>query len=368
MKKFFSKKDKSADEYDPNREALFGGRAQSPAPSYKTNDPYAQQPGHQQGYNNYQPAGPSGYAAQQQRPQNNQRAPTNDDPNRNALFDGMRTGTPQGGMNYPQYGNAGSGQPGYGGYQQQRQSAVNDYVAYGGRRDEEQEEDEDVEAVKQEMRFTKQESLSSTRNAVRMAAEAEETGRNTLARLGAQSDRISNVERSLDIAANASHRAEEKARELKTLNRSMFAVHVAKPWGRAKRQEEEELRITERHEAERNEREANRKYAYDSQRRVDAALSGQGQGKTTWAERKQASLAERSKYQFEADEQDDEVEKEIDSNLDTLSGVASRLRGLAVATNEEITMQNAKLDRIGDKGDNLDTRMHLNTERLKRIR
>jgi hypothetical protein len=37
------------------------------------------------------------------------------------------------------------------------------------------------------MRFTKQESLSSTRNALRIAREAEETATNTMLRLGDQS-------------------------------------------------------------------------------------------------------------------------------------------------------------------------------------
>ena len=37
------------------------------------------------------------------------------------------------------------------------------------------------------MRFTKQESLSATRNALRMAREAEETATNSMMRLGDQS-------------------------------------------------------------------------------------------------------------------------------------------------------------------------------------
>ena len=49
------------------------------------------------------------------------------------------------------------------------------------------EEDEDVEGIKQQLRFTKQESVNSTRNALRLAREAEETARNTLGKLGDQS-------------------------------------------------------------------------------------------------------------------------------------------------------------------------------------
>ena len=51
----------------------------------------------------------------------------------------------------------------------------------------EEENEEDVEGIKQQMRTTKQESLASTRNALRLAREAEETARNTVTRLGSQS-------------------------------------------------------------------------------------------------------------------------------------------------------------------------------------
>jgi len=50
-----------------------------------------------------------------------------------------------------------------------------------------EENDEDVEGIKQQTRFVKQESVNSTRNALRMAREAEETARGTLGRLGDQS-------------------------------------------------------------------------------------------------------------------------------------------------------------------------------------
>jgi hypothetical protein len=50
-----------------------------------------------------------------------------------------------------------------------------------------EEREEDVEGIKQQTRFVKQESVNSTRNALRMAREAEETARNTINRLGTQS-------------------------------------------------------------------------------------------------------------------------------------------------------------------------------------
>ena len=54
-------------------------------------------------------------------------------------------------------------------------------------RTEQEEEDDETEGIKQQMRFGKQEGLASTRNAVRIAQEAEETARVTLDKLGEQS-------------------------------------------------------------------------------------------------------------------------------------------------------------------------------------
>lgn len=50
-----------------------------------------------------------------------------------------------------------------------------------------EDEEEDVEAIKKDIRAVKQDSVNSTRNALRIAREAEETARGTLMRLGDQS-------------------------------------------------------------------------------------------------------------------------------------------------------------------------------------
>lgn len=70
-----------------------------------------------------------------------------------------------------------------------RGSAPNNrgYDGLEQREEQRDEEDDEVEAIKQQIRFTKQESLSSTRNALRIAREAEETATNTMFKLGDQS-------------------------------------------------------------------------------------------------------------------------------------------------------------------------------------
>lgn len=56
-----------------------------------------------------------------------------------------------------------------------------------------EEDEEDVEGIKQQTRFVKQESVNSSRNALRLMREAEETARGTLGRLGDQSGRSFHV-------------------------------------------------------------------------------------------------------------------------------------------------------------------------------
>jgi ABC-type transporter Mla subunit MlaD len=80
-----------------------------------------------------------------------------------------------------------------------------------------------------------------------------------------------------------------------------------------------------------------------------------------------STLADRGKYQFEADESDDEMEDQIDSNLDTLHGLAKQLNGLGRAMGEEVDTQNKHIDRIIGKTDNVDDQIARNRLKLDRI-
>lgn len=279
---------------------------------------------------------------------------TEDD--RNALFGGAKSRQqPQGSQ--PPYNqgqpppyNEGAGD-GYGSQSGVPGTSSQGYGAYEDRQlTAEEEEEEDVEATKQQIRFMKQEDVSSTRNALRIAAQAEETGRNTLARLGAQGERIHNTEKHLDLAANHNRTAEEKARELKTLNKSMFAVHVSNPFNGSERRRRRDEDIITKHRSERDQRETTRAEGFDANARLEKTFRELQPGDAGYQAKKgKSSLAERAKYQFEADSEDDEMENEIDSNLDALSGAATRLNGLARATGKEVEEQNRHLERITGK-------------------
>lgn len=267
---------------------------------------------------------------------------TSTDANRDELFGGARERIQQRGPN-------GYGQPPpYGTDPAQGPGQERSYGAYGDRQlTAEEEEEEDVAAAKQEIKFLKQQDVSSTRNALRVAAQAEETGRNTLARLGAQGERLHNTDRNLDRASNHQRAAEDKAKELKVANRSMFRMHVDNPFtkgGRDRRDQE----ILDKHRDEREQREATRQAAFQSGQRINQNFKSVGTAGPGGPKSK-SSLAERAKYQFEADSEDDEMEDEIDNNLDEISQVTGRLNLLARAQGDEIEQQNRLLEGLGKK-------------------
>lgn len=153
-----------------------------------------------------------------------------------------------GGAGPSRYGQGGGGGDPYGQQQMQEQEHWGGHDQGGA--EQELNEDEEVEGIKQQMRFVKQESLASTRNAVRIAREAEETARATLDKLGDQSgkptvvltpktlprcadlrltlvsDRIANTERHLDLAKAHNDRAVDETKELEALNRSIFRPNM----------------------------------------------------------------------------------------------------------------------------------------------
>jgi len=331
MSRFFGKKKGAvADDDDATRSNLFGNRTAQNPPSNPNGggNPYAQNGG-------APPAGSGGrggggyggsYAAQ------NPYAPHHGGDDGRSRED-----------------------PGYGGYGEtdtrQQSQGYNS-------------EEEDVEGVKSSIKFTKDQSVRSTRNALNAAQSAEESGLRILNNLSTQGARLHNTEKNLDVASSQNRVAEDKARELKNLNRSMFVPNVGNPLRSKSRAEAEEAKIIARHQAEREERDRTREFGYETKNVVGRALNtatGRVESKG------KSSLAERSRYQFEADSEDDGMEDEIDSNLDQLGAITGRLKGMAMATSKEVDRQNQQIDKIMKKSDRVDDQIALNHNRIRKI-
>lgn len=269
--------------------------------------------------------------------------PSESDADRDALFGGARE-------RMEQHKHTGHSQPSY---------SDQENNAFGGGTNEystamyqerqltaEEEEEEDIKAIKEEMKFVKQGDVSSSRNAIRAAAQAEEVGRDTLARLGYQGERIHDTEHNLDVAGIESRIAEEKAKELNTLNKSMFHVHVANPFTSARRKRDRDMAILNTNREDRGNRDATRHEAYMTNQRMDRNFRDIDRQSKASQEKQKKHVLERKKYQFEADSEDEAMEDEIDQNLNLLGGASGRLNGLARATNNELDEQNRHLERI----------------------
>ena len=291
---------------------------------------------------------------------------TTTDAGRNALFGDAPKRAAEQQSSAPQYGGGDNSYANTGGYQ-----ASDSYGGYGAQQPDreltaEEQEEQEVEASKSEIRFIKQQDVSSTRNARRIAEQAEQTGRETLARLGQQGERIHNAERNLDMATHQNRLAAEKASELKTLNRSMFAVHVANPFTANKREQAANAIALEKHRAEREMNDATSESAAAAQQRgMKLQRDVNGNPIRPAAQR---NLADRAKYQFEADSEDDEMENEIEDNLDAIHRGATTMRRLGEAMGTEIESQNKHIEGVIKKTDKVDDGIAVNRARLDRIR
>ncbi|KAK9316673.1 hypothetical protein V1522DRAFT_417302 [Lipomyces starkeyi] len=243
---------------------------------------------------------------------------------------------------------------------------------------EQEEEDLEVNALKEQIRHTNKQSLTSADNALRYAEEAEASGLRTLQALGEQGDQLGSAENSVAVTENQTKLAEDYASELKSLNRSMFAVHVSNPFNSRRRLMEQEDKIRNTFRAQQIDKETNRRRQYESQQRVASAMGnvpGDRRRQLTETERKyreqmnanKAKLAETSKYLFEPDEEDFENERELESRLDGIGSAATRLNMMAKSISTEVTAQNERLSRLSRRTEDVEVGVHLNTVRLARI-
>ncbi|CAI4062082.1 Sec9p SKDI_07G2630 [Saccharomyces kudriavzevii IFO 1802] len=232
-----------------------------------------------------------------------------------------------------------------------------------------QEEDEAVDEIKQEIKFTKQSSVASTRNTLKMAQDAERSGMNTLGLLGHQSEQLNSVEGNLDLMKVQNKVADEKVAELKKLNRSILAVHVSNPFNSKRRRREREEQLKNRKIEEKLMREQTNQQISKSTQRIEGAMNANNNISEVRERYQRQNVLEKAKrYQFENNEEDDEMELEIDRNLDQIQQVSNRLKKMALTTGQELDSQQKRLNNIEESTDDLDINLHMNTNRLAGIR
>ena len=259
------------------------------------------------------------------------------DTNRDALFSGAQERQAQRQQVAPSttaYGQPDQTADAYGGYGELRELTA------------EEQEEQDYQNILAQKRQVQQESSSSVSRSVQMARQANEVGQATLARLGAQGERLHNTEKHLDLAANQNKIAQDRAAELKTLNRSMFAVHVNNPFTSKQRQQKADEEVMNRHRAERDQRENTRREGFAANQRMESSFRDiDAVGRS----RPQARKKDYGKFNLDDEEGADELEDQIDDGLHELEGQVSMMNTVGRAIGKEVDSQNKQIDRIMEK-------------------
>ncbi|KAJ2016294.1 Protein transport protein S9 plasma membrane t-SNARE [Coemansia sp. RSA 2337] len=241
----------------------------------------------------------------------------------------------------------------------------------------EEDDEEDVDAIKARITQVKKETLDSTRNSLRTLEQTEKIGAETLGKLGQQTEQLNRIDRTLEMTNIQAENSIEDTAKLRTLNKSIFHMHVKNPFSGKKRREQELAKLQAEQERERLVDERKTKNDVESRRRVQQFTDPNGLHRyTSPAGRMNAngdivstnnmSQSERSRYTFE--DEDHEVEDEINDNLGQMSSALGRLKDLSIATRNELKAQEDPLKRIGHTTDKTSDNIGVARYQLGRIK
>ncbi|KAJ2744555.1 Protein transport protein S9 plasma membrane t-SNARE [Coemansia sp. BCRC 34301] len=240
-----------------------------------------------------------------------------------------------------------------------------------------EDDEEDIDAIKTRITQVKKDTLDSTRNSLRTLEQTERVGTATLGKLGEQTEQLNRIDRTLEMTNIQAENSIEDTAKLRTLNKSIFHVHVKNPFSGKKRREQELAKLQAEQERERLVDERKAKNDVESRRRVQQFTDPNGLHRyTSPAGRMNAngnivsangmSRSERSRYTFE--DEDDEVEDEINDNLGQMSSALGRLKDLSIATRNELKAQEDPLKRIARTTDKTSDNIGVARYQLGRIK
>lgn len=179
---------------------------------------------------------------------------------------------------------------------------------------------------------------------------------------------MANVNRHLDLSKAYANKAESSADELKQLNKSIFIPVVSNPFRRKEKERRELENMQKDHAEHMAERDNIRQFEYESSARIQETNRLNSQNPGTTGGRRGRSEADRRRYQFEEDSDDDKVEDEIDENLDLLGGAVGRLKNMALTMNTELDSQNEQINKAMYKVDPMTNKLVRITDTLNRTK
>ncbi|KAI6093268.1 hypothetical protein F4821DRAFT_78025 [Hypoxylon rubiginosum] len=286
------------------------------------------------------------------------------DANRDVLFSGAQERYSSQKQQDPYGGSSASG----------ADSGASKYGGYGEQREltEEEKDYEEYKNIKQEIRDTTKASVQSTENSMRALNQSLELSTQTYARLGGQNERLHETEQFLDRGVENQRYGDAQTKKLKTLNRSMFAVHVKNPFTEKRKTAEEEAKILAQSQYDREVRDSTRRDRYAQNARMESAFRDMNLDDQTSSFSK-PNKNDRNKYTLEDDSDEEGAQDlnndndQIDQNLHMMHGGVVKLNRIAKAMGDELDHGNGLIDRIGSKTESLDDRLKLTTRTLKKM-
>ncbi|KAJ1973458.1 Protein transport protein S9 plasma membrane t-SNARE, partial [Dimargaris verticillata] len=291
-------------------------------------------------------------------------------------------------------------------------------------------EQDEYDHVRGQVRTIKQDTLASSRNALKTLCETEQVGATTLKTLGDQTMQLNGVNQQLTIADLQTDVSLDKTAELKQLNRNFMVPTFRNPFGKKKRKEQELQRQVALHEkgisakeqdkraevqdrgrlfqmgwretkpepeddakGKKGSREGRRdgkggsgptatgsSYAAMSSATADGSPYGNGQ--SPYASRSSGyrgpplSAEDRARYTLKrdphqagtaSDNDDDELENEIHQNTHEMLGAISNLKKMGLNMQSELTIQNKRLDGMASQSDKVSGKIFTSQYRVDKM-
>ncbi|KNE61843.1 hypothetical protein AMAG_07119 [Allomyces macrogynus ATCC 38327] len=223
-----------------------------------------------------------------------------------------------------------------------------------------------------EIQQVKGESVQTSRSALRKIRETEEVAASSMRRLQEQNDKLTHVEERMTQAEYHAHKAENKTQDLQKLNKNFIlsTFSFSNPFTRSKRKEEKLRKELEAKNKLAAEKEALRKENQAQQRNLETSLND-AEGKHTPGHYPGASSSsaapQRSRADYLPEEENCEMEREIDSNLDEISSGLGRLKMMGLAMGDAIDQSNEQLGRIDRRTDQVHDRVQRTGAKLHQM-
>jgi len=205
-------------------------------------------------------------------------------------------------------------------------------------------QEREIQGIRRQIRKTNEESLLSTDRALLKAEQAEESGRKVLTKLYKQHDQLTQAEKEIEVAKSQAEQSIEKTQDLKKLNSRPFFCCVCTSSDEAPEVAEkaaDEKRVLQLEYAERRRRDV-----------VEATRDEEEKWRRAKEKEKQRQPNDQdteSKYTFEGDKRDKEIEDGIARNLRDLEVATAHLKRLAILAGNELDADKPNTENITEK-------------------